>query len=156
MWRFAPARPLGLAALAIAAALGVLLLGLEGSFSRIVAGGPGAAMVPGLTVADDEPGSAAVDASARTGPVITSLRSGSAAARAGVQVGDRISGVDGHPVRDLAGLRAALAAAPDGRTLALHIRRGRAIWTVALDRAEPVRGAGHWGGPGHEPQDPAD
>ena len=71
-------------------------------------------------------------------PVVTSVRSNGAAERAGLQVGDEIVTVDGRRVPDVAALHEVMSADRGNRPLALHIRRGDALWTVAIDRAEPA------------------
>src|SRR5215470_17749447 len=55
-------------------------------------------------------------------PTIGSVQSGSPAAVAGLQAGDRISAVDGQPVLGMDAIRAAIARDPD-RLLSLELRR---------------------------------
>ena len=55
-----------------------------------------AAVLPGIT---------AEDSGDDSGIIVTSVRSGSAAAHAGITVGDRITSVDGHAVFGLAAAR---------------------------------------------------
>jgi len=54
-------------------------------------------------------------------PVVTSLRSGGLADHAGLEVGDVVEAVDGHPTRSLAELDHAVAS---GTPAGLRIRRG--------------------------------
>lgn len=60
-----------------------------------------AAVLPGLTAEDSGDGS---------GIIVTSVQSASAAARAGISVGDRITSIGGHPVTGLAAARNAVLA----------------------------------------------
>jgi S1-C subfamily serine protease len=118
---------IGVAAI-VAALLFVLFLAEHGLFDRLVrASGPGSTL-PGVTLGD---GSDRM-------PVVTSVRSDGEAERAGIRAGDEIETVDGHAVHDVAALRAALLADRGSGPLALHIRRGNALWTVAIDRSEPA------------------
>ena len=95
-------------------------------------------VLPGLTLGDD---------GARAMPVVTSLRSGGRAERAGLRVGDRIVDIDGTPVRSVAMLRSAMRDDP-ARVVALHVVRGDATWRTAIDRIDPRR---PWGR--HDAQD---
>ena len=60
-----------------------------------------AAVLPGVTAEDSGDGN---------GIIVTSVQSGSAAARAGVSVGDRITSVGDHPITGLAAARNAVLA----------------------------------------------
>jgi S1-C subfamily serine protease len=112
----------------VAALLFVLFLAEHGLFSRLVRSGGSGSTLPGVTLGD---GSDRM-------PVVTSVRSNGAAERAGIRAGDEIEAVDGHTVRDVAALRATLLADRGSGPLALHIRRGDTLWTVAIARAEPA------------------
>ncbi len=133
---------------AVVAAVALVVAAAEhGSFSRFVRAGSGPiAPIPGVTVGDTQ------DAV----PVVTSVRSDGAAERAGIEVGDEIVAVDGRNVRDVAALRDAIVADRGDRRLALHIRRGDALWSVAIDRAEPSAAASAGTGTGHGAENPAD
>ncbi|USI73115.1 PDZ domain-containing protein [Sphingomonas morindae] len=112
--------------------------------ARPILSGP---LVPGVTLVDDP----------AQMPVVTSLRSASEAEQRGVRVGDHIAAVDGRPVHSVAGIAAVLHARQRARQLALHIVRGNAVWTVAIDRAEPVDTlVTEVSNTAHDPQDPSD
>ena len=111
----------------VAALLLVLVLAERGTFRP--RDGAVASTLPGVTL----------DNSVDHMPVVTSVRSDGEAERAGIRAGDEIEAVDGHRVRDVAGLRSALLSDREDK-LALHIRRGDTLWTVALDRSEPAIG----------------
>ncbi len=111
----------------VAALLLVIVLAERGTFR--LRDGAVASALPGVTL----------DNSDDHLPVVTSVRSDGEAERVGIRAGDEIEAVDGHPVRDVAGLRSALLSDRDDK-LALHIRRGDTLWTVALDRSEPAIG----------------
>jgi S1-C subfamily serine protease len=130
---------IGLAAVAMAGSLAVL--GERGIFSAPV--GRAAPALPGVTL-EDESGTT-------TMPVITSLRSDGQAERSGLRVGDRIAAVDGQPVRDVAAFGRAMRMRPGTTPVRLHVRRGDAAWTVAIDRVE----ADYRGTKPHDPQDTA-
>lgn len=124
----------------------VLVLAEHGSFSRFARGSGIVATIPSLTVGD-------------TGdqmPVVTSVRSDGEAERAGIRVGDEIESVGGRPVRSVAALRAAVFADRSNRPLALHIRRGDAVWTIAIDRSEPAGDAMTATGTMNGAENPAD
>lgn len=110
---------------AVFAAFIVLACAESGLFNRFIGDGTGIA-IPGVTV--DNASSVPI-------PVVTSVRSDSEAQRLGVRAGDTIVSVDGHPVHDLAALRAAVYQAPGAAPLDLHIRRGDAVWDVSIDRS---------------------
>jgi len=111
----------------IGAAVLVLMMAERGIFRRFGNSTGFVASVPSLTVGD---------AAGENMPVVTSVRSDGAAARAGIRVGDEIEAVDGTQVHNVAGLRAAISADHGNGPLALHIRRGDALWTIAIDRSE--------------------
>jgi S1-C subfamily serine protease len=111
-------------AVAASSALIVFACAERGVFSRLTSEGGGIA-IPGMTIDNN---------SVAPIPVVTSVRSDSEAQRLGVRAGDAILSVDGHPVRDLAALRAAVYQAPDTAPLDLHIRRGDAVLDVSIDR----------------------
>jgi len=138
-----------IAAVCVAVAL-VIALAEHGTFTRMP---PRGAIVtlPGITLDDD-----GANTAAQPTPIVTSLRSDSEAQRLGIRVGDHITAVDGRPVHNVAALREAVFADHGRGPVALHILRGTAVWTIAIDRAEPApdRGAGANGG--HGVQDPAD
>jgi S1-C subfamily serine protease len=115
----------------VAALLLVLFLAERGLFTRPSSAAAYGATLPGVTLGDDSGDSL---------PVVTSVRSNGEAERAGIRAGDEIESVDGHPVRDVETLRSTVLSDRTNRPLALHIRRGDALWTVALDRAEPSAG----------------
>jgi len=64
------------------------------------------------------------------GAVVSNVESGSAADKAGVQEGDRITGVDGTPVRDQVDLTAKIRSHRPGDTVTLSIHRNGADTTV--------------------------
>jgi S1-C subfamily serine protease len=74
-----------------------------------------------------------------TGILIREVRSGTAAAKAGVQAGDVIIKVDGKPIRTLADLRVVLRDKSDQKTVALGIIRKSAEMsvTVGIERPQP-------------------
>jgi serine protease Do len=74
-----------------------------------------------------------------TGILIREVRSGTAAAKAGLQAGDVIIKVDGKPVRTLADLRVVLRDKSDQKTVALGIIRRAAEMsvTVGIERPQP-------------------
>ncbi len=133
---------------AVVAALALVVAAAEhGSFSRFVRAGSGPiATIPGVTVGD----------TSDQLPVVTSVRSNGAAERAGIEVGDEIVSVDGHAVHDVAALHDVVLASRGDPRLALHIRRGDALWTVAIDRAEPSAGGPGGTGKTHGAENPAD
>jgi serine protease Do len=73
------------------------------------------------------------------GILIREVRSGTAAAKAGLQAGDVIIKVDGKPVRTLADLRVVLRDKSDQKTVALGIIRKAAEMsvTVGIERPQP-------------------
>ncbi len=83
---------------AVAAVVGVPMLSLSLEMTPVPRQ---AAVLPGLTAEDSGDGS---------GIIVTSVQSASAAARAGISVGDRITSVGGHPVTGLAAARNAVFA----------------------------------------------
>ena len=118
---------IGIVAVVVTVAL-VIVAAETGSFSRFARGSAGpVSPIPGVTVGD---------ANDKL-PVVTSVRSDGAAERAGIEVGDEIVAVGGQNVHDVAALHDAIVADHRDKRLALHIRRGDALWTVAIDRAEP-------------------
>ena len=121
-------------AIGVTAVVGALLLVLimaeRGAFRLFVGSGTAVAALPGVTLDIDDDDQM---------PVVTSVRTNGEAERAGLRAGDEIEAVDGHRVRDVAGLRSALLSDREDK-LALHIRRGDTLWTVALDRSEPAAG----------------
>ena len=129
------------------ALVSVIFLAEHGQFSRFGRSGSLVA-IPGVTL--DEDGNAAADM-----PIVTSLRSDSEAERLGIRVGDHIDAVDGRPVRSVAALRAAIVADRGRGPVALHIRRGSAIWNVAIDRLDPVDANSMKALQGHDAQNPA-
>jgi S1-C subfamily serine protease len=74
-----------------------------------------------------------------TGILIREVRSGTAAAKAGLQAGDVIIKVDGKPVRTLADLRVVLRDKSDQKSVALGIIRKTAEMsvTVGIERPQP-------------------
>jgi S1-C subfamily serine protease len=74
-----------------------------------------------------------------TGILIREVRSGTAAAKAGLQAGDVIVKVDGKPVRTLADLRVVLRDKSDQKTVALGIIRKAVEMsvTVGIERPQP-------------------
>jgi S1-C subfamily serine protease len=74
-----------------------------------------------------------------TGILIREVRSGTAAAKAGLQAGDVIIKVDGKPVRKLADLRVVLRDKSDQKSVALGIIRKTAEMsvTVGIERPQP-------------------
>jgi S1-C subfamily serine protease len=137
-----------IAIVAVVAAVALVVMAAEhGSFGRFVRGGAGpVSPIPGITVGDT---------SDRL-PVVTSVRSDGAAERAGIEVGDEIVAVDGHAVHDVATLHDAVLTDRRDRRLALHIRRGDALWTIAIDRAEPPAGVPTGMRTSHGAENPAD
>lgn len=75
-----------------------------------------------------------------TGILIREVRSGTAAAKAGLQAGDVIVKVDGKPVRTLADLRVALRDKSDQKSVGLGIIRKAAEMsvTVGIERPQPT------------------
>lgn len=114
----------------VAALLLVVALAEHGTFNPPAPAGTNAPALPGVTLGD----------SSDRMPVVTSVRSNGEAERLGIRAGDEIEAIDGRRVNDVAGLRAAMLSDRHAGRLALHIRRGDALWTVALDRAEPPAG----------------
>jgi S1-C subfamily serine protease len=120
----------GLAAgiIAVLAAVALVVMMAEaGSFQRFGRGGALGVSIPSLTVGDGGDDQM---------PVVTSVRSNGAAERAGIKVGDEIEAVNGRQVHNVAALRAVVSADRRNQPLALHIRRGDAVWTIAIDRSE--------------------
>jgi serine protease Do len=78
------------------------------------------------------------------GILIREVRSGTAAAKAGLQAGDVIIKADGKPVRTLADLRVALRDKSDQKTVALGIIRKAAEMsvTVGIEKPQPSE-SGH-------------
>lgn len=103
----------------------VLVFAERGGFHRIVRAVGNGGVLPDTTL-DFDPGGGM--------PVITSVRSDGAAARAGLQAGDDIAAIDGHAVHSVTDLRAAVQAARTDAPLALRVLRGDTIRTVRLDR----------------------
>lgn len=136
---------IGIVAVIVAVAL-VVLAAEHGSFSRFARGGGIVPVIPGVTVGDG----------GDRMPVVTSVRSDGAAERAGIEVGDEIVAIDGREVQNVAALHDAMRADHGDRRLALHIRRGDALWTVALDRAEPSADGLTRTGPAHVAENSAD
>ncbi|MDB5736512.1 MAG: hypothetical protein JWO65_180 [Sphingomonas bacterium] len=134
-------------AAACLALVSVIFLAEHGQFSRFGRSGSLVA-IPGVTL--DEDGNAAADML-----IVTSLRSDSEAMRLGIRVGDHIDAVDGRPVRSVAALRAAIVADQGHGPVALHIRRGSAIWNIAIDRSEPADANSMKAAPRNDAQDPA-
>ena len=75
-----------------------------------------------------------------TGILIREVRSGTAAAKAGLQAGDVIIKVDGKPVRTLADLRVVLRDKSDQKSVTLGIIRKTAEMsvTVGIERPQPT------------------
>jgi S1-C subfamily serine protease len=75
-----------------------------------------------------------------TGILIREVRSGTAAAKAGLQAGDVIVKVDGKPVRTLADLRVVLRDKSDQKSVGLGIIRKAAEMsvTVGIERPQPT------------------
>ena len=131
----------------VAALLLVLILAERGLFSKLPAGMTNGATLPGVTLDNDDDDRL---------PVVTSVRSNGEAERAGIRAGDEIESVDGHPVRDVAALQATVQSDHNRGPLALHIRRGDALWTVALDRAEPSASGSATTGMANGAENPSD
>ena len=133
---------------AVVATVALVIVAAEtGSFSRFARGGAGpVSPIPSITVGD----------TSDKLPVVTSVRSNGAAERAGIEVGDEIVSVDGQNVHDVAALHDVITADHGDRRLALHIRRGDALWTVAIDRAEPSATGSAGTGTRHGAENPAD
>jgi S1-C subfamily serine protease len=112
----------------VGALLLVLILAEHGTFRRFVGGGTMVAALPGVTLDIDDGDQM---------PVVTSVRTNGEAERVGLRAGDEIEAVDGQRVHNIAALRTAVLSDADGK-LDLHIKRGDALWTVALDRSEPA------------------
>jgi S1-C subfamily serine protease len=123
----------------------VLMLAENGSFQRFSRGGGAVTSIPGLTISDTHDQM----------PIVTSVRSNGAAERAGIRVGDEIEAVDGHAVHNVAALRAVMQQ-QSAQRLALHIRRGDAVWTIAIDRHEPAGDAMAVTGAMYGAENPAD
>jgi S1-C subfamily serine protease len=133
---------------AVVATVALVIVAAEtGSFGRFaLAGGGPTSPIPGVTIGD----------SSDAMPVVTSVRSDGAAERAGIEVGDEIVAVDGQNVHNVAALHEVVTADRSNRRLALHIRRGDALWAVAIDRAEPSAGKSSGTEPIHGAENPAD
>lgn len=130
----------------VGALLLVLVLAERGTFRRADGMAIASSILPGVTLDNDGDDDM---------PVVTSVRSDGEAERAGIRAGDEIEAVDGHRVHDVAALRSAVVSDRDHK-LALHIRRGDALWTVALDRSEPAAGNAMAMGSVNGPENPAD
>ncbi len=137
---------IGIAAV-VAALLLVLFLAERGLFSKLPGGVSSGGALPGVTLDNDGDDRL---------PVVTSVRSNGEAERAGIRAGDEIESVDGHPVRDVAALQATVQSDHSKGRLALHIRRGDALWTVALDRAEPSASGSAVTGTANGAENPSD
>ena len=135
-------------ALACAAVIVVILLAERGTFTHTPMGASTLA-IPGITIDDD-------DGSAPRMPIVTSLRSDSQAQRLGIRVGDHIATVDGHSVRDVAGVRAAMITDRGRGPVALHILRGSAVRTIAIDYTGPAASDRAGVSGRHGAQDPTD
>lgn len=73
------------------------------------------------------------------GLLVARVEPGSAAARAGVTVGDVITTVDGHPVRDALEVISAIAPVAKGATVTLDlVRNGRPVRLAATMADEPM------------------
>jgi S1-C subfamily serine protease len=135
-------------AAACAAVIIVILLAERGTFTRAPIGAS-TLTIPGITIDDD-------DGSAPRMPIVTSLRSDSQAERLGIRVGDHIAAVDGQSVRDVAGVRAAMITDRGRGPVALHILRGSAVRTIAIDCAGSAVDDRAGVNGRHGAQDPAD
>jgi S1-C subfamily serine protease len=77
--------------------------------------------------------------SAPTGPEVTTVFAGGPAATAGVQTGDVVEAVDGHPVATIAELQERLYTLPPGTTAQLTLARGTTTVSVPVTlSAEPA------------------
>jgi len=74
-----------------------------------------------------------------TGAVVTGVVSNTPASRAGLTVGDEITGVDGEAVTSQCSLVGALARVAVGTKLELTVRPGKFSATGVLTRAAPIR-----------------
>jgi len=83
--------------------------------------------------------SASLDSNARRGAVIDQVLPDSAAARAGLRVGDIVTGVDGRPVRNASDLRNLIGLREIGEQVALEILRDGDPITVRVAIAEVIR-----------------
>jgi serine protease Do len=75
----------------------------------------------------------------RGGVLVTSVREGSPAARAGLQAGDVITGLEGESVRTSAELRRRLARVEEGREFTLSVVRDRQELTLEAALERPAR-----------------
>lgn len=64
------------------------------------------------------------------GAVIANIERGSPAERAGLQVGDVVTAVDGHPVQGATDLRNRIGLTPAGNAISLAVKRGDAAQTI--------------------------
>ena len=83
--------------------------------------------------------SASLDSNARRGAVIDQVLPDSAAARAGLRVGDIVTGVDGRPVRNASDLRNLIGLREIGEQVALEILRDGDPITVRVAIGEVIR-----------------
>ena len=82
---------------------------------------------------------ASLDSNARRGAVIDQVLPDSAAARAGLMVGDIVTGVDGRPVRNASDLRNLIGLREIGEQVALEILRDGDPITVQVAIGEMIR-----------------
>ncbi|KAB7647621.1 PDZ domain-containing protein [Polymorphobacter fuscus] len=90
-------------------------------------------LAPSRTERAHLPGLTAADGRAGEGLIVTSVQSGSVAAKGGIAVGDRIVGLDGHHVTSRAGAIAALRTHPDP-VIDMAVAHNHAIRHVMLQR----------------------
>jgi serine protease Do/serine protease DegQ len=82
-------------------------------------------------------GVAMQDLAGGEGAVLSEVQAGSPAAQAGLRKGDVVTGLNGHPVRSAAELRARLGVVPVGDNVELRVRRGNETQTYKARIAEP-------------------
>jgi S1-C subfamily serine protease len=90
-----------------------------------------------------QPVRATLEGAAVEGLLVSSVAEGGPAARGGLLVGDVVVEAGGHVARDAEGLRAAIAAAAPGSTLALVVSRAGQRVTLSLEVAELPAGRCH-------------
>lgn len=87
------------------------------------------------------------------GVLINDIAPEGPAAAAGLRPGDIVQGIDGRPVRDLSGFRAAIAQTPPGQTVRLNVWRDGSMAEVAVQLG---RLPDELGGGAQKPQAPPD
>lgn len=111
---------------------GVVDVRVEAPGRRIaVLGGRGVQL--GVTVRDLDPG----EQSSVTGAVVERVREGSAAGKAGLRAGDVITEFDGERVRGARHLARLVSETPEGRSVAMSVRRDGSTITLSATPETP-------------------